>query len=130
METQSQLVLLAEDDEDFHLILKFALEEAGFRGTADTVQSGSELFEYLAKVAFPSFIILDFHPPNDWREILKHLKGDSRLKPIPVIVLCANALKETVDFCESFENCYCVKKPMEMGDWVSFMRDTLRKYSA
>ena len=60
---------MADDDLDYHLIVKCALEEAGFQGVLQVVRDGVELMDFLHRrgrhknAKLPDLIILDLNMP-------------------------------------------------------------------
>ncbi|MCD4748563.1 MAG: response regulator, partial [Thermoanaerobaculales bacterium] len=69
--------------------------------------------------AFPGVILLDLKMPKvDGHEVLRQIKGDERLRVIPVIVLTTS--KDQRDLAECYRlgaNAYIVK-PVDFGELV------------
>ena len=88
---QKWLVLVVEDDEDLLRLLVRVLEQAKFEvATATDGQSGLAL---AAGKPRPNLIISDIAMPDmDGLEMVRQIKQDPQMKPIPVIFLTA---KET-----------------------------------
>jgi len=83
------LVLVIEDSEDIALVFHTAMERAGY--AVETIYNGSVALERLAEV-IPDLVVLDLHLPGaSGEEILKHIRSDSRLKDIKVIVATADS---------------------------------------
>lgn len=90
-------ILMADDDEDDRLLAKDALEECRLANDLHFVIDGEDLMDYLyhrgkytqvIKSPRPGLILLDLNmPKKDGREALQEIKGDPKLRPIPVIVL-------------------------------------------
>lgn len=82
-----QKILVADDEEDIRLIIKFALEDKGYK--VITVSDGAEAVAVADKEKV-DLIILDAAMPNmDGYEACKNLKRDAKTKDIPVIFLTA-----------------------------------------
>jgi len=99
-------ILIAEDDEDDRLWAKEAITESRVANAVRFVEDGEELMDYLycrAKYAAPGaapqpgLILLDLNMPRkDGREALKEIKGDPRLRHIPVVILTTSRAEEDV----------------------------------
>ncbi len=72
-------ILVAEDDEDDHLLLKEAMDELRFSGNLFFVDNGDELLNYLSqasnrKAKKPDLILLDLNmPKKDGRQALREI---------------------------------------------------------
>lgn len=90
----SVTILLVEDDpEDVH-ILKKVLERSRLRKTLYVVENGEDALRFLRReppyeeVPRPKMILLDLRLPDiSGLDVLRQLKNDPLLRPIPVIVL-------------------------------------------
>lgn len=79
------LVLVAEDDPDQRSILDLMLRSAGYETVL--AHDGMEALERLKKIT-PDLIITDLMMPNlDGGGLVARIKGDPRLRKIPVMVL-------------------------------------------
>jgi CheY-like chemotaxis protein len=122
-------ILFAEDDEDFYVITRFALEQAGFTGKLDLIQNCRALMRYLEKRESPSLIILDLKTrPDDWRAALQELKKDTRYEDIPVVVLTATSEPRDIALCERYRGCSYIQKPSTFEDWRVCMEDMIRNH--
>src|SRR5262245_11590205 len=84
-------VLIVEDQQfDIELILRALHVNAPGLNTAVTT-TGSAALEYL-QTHLPKAILLDMHLPDiDGCELLQRIRGDSRCRNIPVIVITGSA---------------------------------------
>ncbi|MGC9943615.1 MAG: response regulator [Verrucomicrobiota bacterium] len=119
-EVQEIEILLVEDDQnDLDMALR-ALRKANLANRIHIARDGEEALEFIfcvgphAKRSIqngPRIILLDLKLPRiDGMEVLKRVKGDSRTKVIPVVVLTSS--KEQKDVIESYQlgvNSYIVK---------------------
>ena len=80
-------IFVVEDDADIRDIVLYALRAAGF--DAHGFEKGRELRPALEK-AVPDLLLLDIMlPGEDGLSILKRLRGDTRTRALPVIMLTA-----------------------------------------
>ena len=89
------VALVIEDEYDISIIFARALRQAGYE--TSIVRSGETALAWLA-AEVPNLVILDLNLPRlPGTEILKHIRGEQRLKDVPVIVATAfPRLAETV----------------------------------
>jgi two-component system response regulator len=112
-------ILLAEDNQnDVELTLK-ALEEQNLANRVTVVKDGVEALEYLRyegiyqhrKKGNPAVILLDIKMPRmDGLDVLQHIRDDTALKMIPVVMLTSS--REEPDLKRCYElgvNAYVVK---------------------
>lgn len=110
-------ILLVEDNEGDIELTKEAFEEAKFRNNLLIAEDGDAALDILFKrnghedAPTPDIVLLDLNlPGTDGREVLEHIKANSSLKKIPVIVLTSSkADKDIIDSYELHANCYIVK---------------------
>jgi two-component system, OmpR family, alkaline phosphatase synthesis response regulator PhoP len=82
-----EYILVVDDEEDIQELIRYNLAKEGY--SVRCVGSGEEALESLTK-ELPGLIILDLMLPGlDGLDVCKALKGDSRLRAIPVIMLSA-----------------------------------------
>lgn len=100
--TNKPLAIIIEDDEDLCVIFAQALQAAGF--DAETIRDGRTAMQRMAEEPIPHAIILDLHLPHvDGMQILKHLKGDSKMSSARVVITTADTvsaelLRDDADF--------------------------------
>ncbi|TAK03145.1 MAG: response regulator [Candidatus Manganitrophaceae bacterium] len=124
-------ILLAEDNaEDVELTLE-ALGEYNLANDVVVARDGAEALDYLyQRGAFktraagnPAVILLDIKMPKvDGLEVLRTIKGDAKLKTIPVVMLTSS--REEPDLAESYNlgvNAYVVK-PVAFQDFVGAVK--------
>jgi two-component system, OmpR family, alkaline phosphatase synthesis response regulator PhoP len=82
-------ILIVEDEKDIIEVLRYYLEKDNFR--VHVVQDGFAALEAAARLV-PNLILLDLMLPGlDGIEVCKRLKGDERLRDIPIIMVTAKA---------------------------------------
>jgi DNA-binding response OmpR family regulator len=74
------------------------------------------------KSPLPDLIILDLKLPGiDGHEILKFLKGDGRLRTIPVIVFSdSESVKDIANVYDMHANCFVIK-PQDPDQFVKYI---------
>src|SRR5215510_5214883 len=105
------LAMVIEDHEAIRDIYMAALEMEGF----DTVgiTDGKEALEELGNLT-PTVIILDMNLPHvSGHYLLKHIRGDDRLKDIPVIISTANSILASTVAGDKTEHDFVLVKPIE-----------------
>lgn len=130
-EKKLPIILMADDDADDRILAKEALSENKLANELYFVEDGEELLDYLYQrgkfnsenAPRPGLILLDLNMPKmDGREALREIKGDDRLKKIPVIVLTTSKAEE--DIIRSYElgvNSF-ITKPVTFDELVEVTR--------
>ena len=101
MTTQREInILMVEDTEEHGVLMKRALEKGRLKSRLSWIKDGKAALDFLhnrgayADVEAnprPDLILLDLKLPKvSGLEILEHLKGDEKLKEIPVVILTAS----------------------------------------
>lgn len=112
------VLVLEDSDEDFDTVLE-AFQAGGFTGEVRRATSGDECLELLSE-AFgadsapsgrPAVVLLDLNTPGlDGRDALKIIKGDERLRTLPVVVLTTSSNPKDLELCyETGANAYHLK---------------------
>ena len=87
-----QKILVADDEEDIRLIIKFALEDKGYK--VITASDGAEAVAIADKEKIDLIILDAAMPKMDGYEACRKLKKDAKTKDIPVIFLTAIDLQK------------------------------------
>jgi len=128
----SEMILLAEDDENDVLLIQRAFNKAGMRNKLKVVRNGQQAIEYLSaqgpynnreKFPLPFLVLLDLKMPGvDGFEVLDFVKHDSNLKRLLVVVLTSSNLQAAVDRAYVLgANSYLVK-PVEFDEMVHLIQ--------
>ncbi|MFY9221271.1 MAG: response regulator [Blastocatellia bacterium] len=130
--TKVHKILLAEDNpNDVELSLE-ALGEYNLANEVVVVRDGSEALDYLyCRGSFsnrtngnPAVILLDIKMPKvNGLEVLKQIRGDEKLKTIPVVMLTSS--REEKDLVISYNlgaNAYVVK-PVDFQQFITAVKE-------
>ncbi len=122
-------ILLVEDNPGDARLAKEALKEAKVRNSLHWVEDGVEAMTFLhrqgkyADAPRPDVILLDLNMPRmNGREVLAEIKGDEKLRRIPVVILTVSKAEE--DILKSYDlnaNCY-VTKPLNLDQFMKVVR--------
>jgi len=110
-------VLLVDDDPGDVELTKEVLEMAKVKLSLNVVEDGVETMRYLRNegkyrdATRPDLILLDLNMPRkDGREVLDEIKGDEKLKSIPVVILTtSDAHEDITKTYTSGASCYITK---------------------
>ena len=122
-------VLIIEDNPADIRLIKEAMGEMEVMPEIAIVQDGEEaltrLQEYKSgmKKKLPDLIILDLNIPKiSGFDVLKAVKTDKKLKPIPVIVLSSSNDIQDIQHCYDLHaNCY-ISKPVDLEPFIKVVR--------
>ena len=118
------LALVIEDHESIRDIYMAALEMEGY--TAEGITDGKDALETLGTVT-PALIILDMNLPHvSGHYLLKYIRGDERLKDVPVIISTANSILANTVANDKTDKDFVLVKPIEIRQ----LQDVVRKVKA
>lgn len=130
-------ILMAEDDEEDRMLTKEAFEEVKLVNDLRFVKDGEELMDYLyqkggysnpGNAPRPGLILLDLNMPRkDGREALKEIKGDSKLRQIPIVVLTTSKSEEDIFRTYDLGVNSFITKPVSFISLVAIVK-TLSEY--
>ncbi|MCK4265760.1 MAG: response regulator [Thermoplasmata archaeon] len=126
--SSKNIIMLVEDNEDHLELTISALKEANMKNNIVALKDGREAIAYLKGEGeysnrkahpLPMLILLDLKMPRvGGKEVLKVIKGDERLRTIPVVMLTSSAMEKDIEDCYDLgANSYIVK-PVSFGDFV------------
>lgn len=131
-------ILLADDDEEDRELTRDALQHARLANDLRFVVDGQDLMDYLRREGSyadgsveaprPGIILLDLNmPKKDGREALAEIKGDERLRRIPVVVLTTS--NDEHDIFRTYDAGVSgfITKPVTFAGLVEVMR-TWKRY--
>ena len=125
-------ILLVEDNADHAALTMRALRDGNMMNEIFWVKDGQEAVDFLdragryaapARAPRPGLILLDIRLPKlDGHEVLHHIKSDSTLRSIPVIMLTTSERDDEINACyEAGVNSY-VSKPVKFADFVQTIK--------
>lgn len=131
-------ILLVEDNPGDMRLTVEALREGKVLCKLHWVEDGVEALDFLYRrgrhidAARPDLILLDLNLPRmDGREVLQHIKTDTQLRRIPVVILTTSKAEE--DILRSYDlyaNCYVTKSPVDFDNFIEVIRSIDRFWLA
>ena len=124
-------ILLAEDSPADAEMAIDALRDAHLANPIVHVEDGVEALDYLMRTGRfadrtdedPAVLLLDIKMPRmDGLEVLKHIRGDEKLKHLPVVILSSS--REESDLARSWDlgvNAYVVK-PVDVDQFFDAVK--------
>ena len=122
-------ILLVEDNPGDVRLTKESFKEGKLLHNLHVVYDGVEALAFLRREGVytdkpePNLILLDLNlPKKDGREVLEEIKGDERLKRIPVVILTTSSAEE--DILKTYDlhaNCY-ITKPVDFEQFAKIIR--------
>ena len=109
MMDQNMKILTVDDFSTMRRIIRNMLRQLGYTNIVEA-EDGAEALNLLHKDKV-DFVISDWNMPNmSGLELLKAIRADEHLKPLPVLLVTAEALKENVvEAVKAGVNNYVVK---------------------
>ncbi|MFH1851394.1 MAG: response regulator [Candidatus Neomarinimicrobiota bacterium] len=126
-------VLLVEDNPGDVLLVQKALKKSTINVNLHIVNDGTEAMIYLknndpqSTGNIPNLILLDLNlPTKGGHEVLKEVKGDLRLKQIPIVIVTTSQDQSDIHNCyQNHANCY-ITKPIEVDDYFTMIDEVTR----
>ena len=122
-------ILLVEDNTGDARLAREALRDAKVANHLSWVADGVEALAFLRRqdsyltAPRPDLILLDLNlPRKDGREVLSEIKGDEKLKRIPVVILTTSQAEE--DILKAYHlnaNCY-ITKPVDLDQFIKVVK--------
>jgi len=113
-------VMLVEDDEDHVFLIRRALRDlSDVSVQVDVARSGEQALELLGRAALaaaplPDLVLLDLRMPGmDGFEVLRRVRGDDRLRALPVVALTSSEREDDRDQALRLGVTWYVCKPID-----------------
>ena len=121
--SDERVIMLVEDNPDDEALTVRALRRSNIANHIEILRNGQDAVDYLDSndpdKPLPCVVILDLKLPKlDGLDVLRHIRGDSRTRLLPVVVLTSSS--EEADIVESYNlgaNSY-VRKPVDFDDFA------------
>lgn len=140
--TQRNVILLADDDPDDHLIVSDALSDAlddkGLTHELYCVEDGQELMDYLRRQGAyaepgssprPALILLDLNMPRKkGLEAIKEIKSEPLLCSIPLVVLSTSEAEADIAVAYSLGADSFITKPVRFDTLVDIVKELARRW--
>ncbi|MDR0993007.1 MAG: response regulator transcription factor [Verrucomicrobiota bacterium] len=127
MVAPKETILIIEDERDIRELLKFQLQQEGFK--IETAESGEQALRIL-KTSKISLILLDLMLPGmDGLEICQRLKAKPKTRDIPIIILTAKSSETDIIKGLGLGADDYVGKPFSAKVLVARIRTVLRRPS-
>ncbi|MGA2489362.1 MAG: response regulator [Anaerolineales bacterium] len=107
------MILVVDDDPLNRLVLSTNLQEQGYE--VATAENGFQALERLGSQAFDVVLLDLIMPELDGFQVLEKMKGDSRQREIPVIVISALDEMESILRCIEMGATDYLPKPFDAG---------------
>ncbi len=122
-------ILLVDDNPADVVLMQEGLAGGQSKSCIHSVADGKQAIAYLnrtgpyANAPRPDLMILDLNlPKKDGRAVLAEIKGDAKLRSIPIIIFSTSrSLPEIVRSYELGANCY-VSKPGNLGEYFQTVK--------
>jgi CheY-like chemotaxis protein len=123
---RARTILVVEDNDMNMQLVEFLLEEGGFDIVKAT--SGEEALAITRDGSghLPDLILMDIHLPGmDSLSVVRAMKGDERLRSVPILALTAHAMRGDRDrFLEAGCDGY-ISKPIDVKTFIGTIRQYL-----
>ncbi|MGC8894794.1 MAG: response regulator [candidate division WOR-3 bacterium] len=121
----AKTVFVLEDEPDINMLVRKALESAGFR-TKGFLRADELIFVMQSRL--PDLLVLDLMlPDGDGMEVARSLKASDRTRGIPIVILTARTGEaDTVMGLELGADDY-IKKPFSVRELVARIKRLLRE---
>ncbi|MBC7953259.1 MAG: response regulator [Rhodospirillaceae bacterium] len=117
------IVLLVDDEPGDVELTKLAIAESPFRCEIMVAENGMDAMALLrkegdhAQARTPDLVLLDLNMPKmNGKEVLRHMKADPVLAPIPVVVLTTSDVERDVVATYGLGAAGYITKPVDLED--------------
>ncbi len=118
-----KMILIVDDEEDFHRVLKRVLEPEGYKVVSSL---SAEEAERLLEVAVPDLAILDWNLPGmTGLELVKVLKQNPKFRKIPLIMYTVRESERDQLDAYSHDIQFFLTKPVESAVLIAKIKQLL-----
>jgi CheY-like chemotaxis protein len=125
------IILLADDDMDDCLFFKEAVEELSLPAQLSTIHDGEQLMRHLNDETneLLDVLFLDLNMPRkNGFECLSEIKGNQRLKQLPVIIFSTSFEQGVVNLLYKNGAQYFLRKPSEFLQFKKIIHQTINTF--
>ncbi len=128
-ESHKSRVLIVEDNSDDEALLMRQLTKAGLAKNVQVINDGDRALRFLQSEADDLIaIFLDLHLPGaNGLEILEKVRGNDRLKTLPVIVMTSSNDPADIEECKKLNVTNYVSKPVTFNAFSKAVADTFHR---
>jgi CheY-like chemotaxis protein len=121
-------ILLADDDNDDCLFFKEALEELPLTTQLTTINDGDQLMHLLKETdKLPHVLFLDLNMPRkNGFTCLQEIKGDKKLKHLPVIIFSTSFDQNVADLLYKNGAQYYICKPTKFLNFKNIIHEAIK----
>jgi CheY-like chemotaxis protein len=127
LKLKSLNILLADDDTDDCSFFKEAVEELLLSTQLTAVNDGEQLMQLLTNETneLPDVLFLDLNMPRkNGFECLSEIKGNQKLRQLPVIIFSTSYEQEVVNLLYKNGAQYFIRKPSEFSQFKKIIHQT------
>lgn len=132
---ERKTILLVDDDESNHVLMKVAFRNAGSDHDLNFVENGESALDFLqqrepyTQALTPALILLDLNlPGKDGFEILNEIRQLPATCEIPVVILTGSNAVADIETCKRFKRCEHVLKPSRFTDMIELVKSLESRY--
>jgi CheY-like chemotaxis protein len=112
-------ILVVDDDSDIRDMMELVLQMRGY--DVVSARDGEDAIEQLQRGPRPSLVLLDLMLPRiDGVEVVRTIKADPRLAPIPVVIISGDTAAR--EKARQGGADACLLKPIELDELVHTVR--------
>lgn len=116
---KAQRVLVIEDSKTDVFLIREALEGAGVVAEIDVVHDGQAALRFLDEADRPALVLLDLNLPKySGREVLQHIRANSRTKDLAVLVVTSSALSQDREELTALGFAGYFQKPSDYAEFL------------
>lgn len=123
-------ILLVEDNPGDVRLTQEAARETKVHNNLHVVTNGYDAMAFLRRegrfgeVPRPDLILLDLNMPGmDGREVLRQVKGDEKLRRIPVVIITSSQAEEDILRAYDLQAACYVTKPVDLDQFIKVVRN-------
>jgi CheY-like chemotaxis protein len=126
-------VLLVEDNPDHAELVMRNMADFNVLNTIIHLEDGEAALDYLRgrgtyadrkQYPMPHLMLLDLRLPKvDGLEVLKEVKSDAALRPLPVVILTTSAAERDIAMAYEYHANSYVTKPVSFDDFSRLLKD-------